>query len=441
MFCVKCGAENANGAKFCISCGAPMESGKAPAVDVAAGVKKVKSLPKAVLIGVPTAIIALIVFICVMVKIGNTINLNDYVVVEFSGYDGYGHAEARIDWEAIEKKYGKKIKFTSYAKKEFGEWISFITPMEVLSDSIDVELDKYKELANADTVTYTFKLYEDEEGALAKYFNIKLKYKEGNKTVEGLKDVEKFDAFSKLEVKFTGVAPFAGVEYSYKGSELSENAFRCDKYGYWNLTTGDKIKFTIDEGYIISCIEKYGLAPKETEKEYTVSGLNEYVTKVSQLDDTIKNTLKAKLEEYYNGKSFYEDEKLVAFEYVGDVVLSPKTDLSWRYTPSNYVFLVYKVTIRNHYKNYDQENTFYWYGRFEDVEIKADGTIECMKLDEWSQVGDDWSQVGNRVTIHSGEYSWFWEQTWSYYGYESVDDMYEKIVNENPDYSIDTNIK
>ena len=140
MFCGKCGVENENGAKFCKGCGAPLSSentakenngvamGNATAkanVDIKASlgpaIEKIKSLPKWAMAAIPVAVIALIVLICVLVNSGKTIDLNDYLIVEFSGYDGYGKARVDIDWDAIEKKYGSKAKFTSEVKKKFGD--------------------------------------------------------------------------------------------------------------------------------------------------------------------------------------------------------------------------------------------------------------------------------------------------------------------------------
>ena len=38
-----------------------------------------------------------------------TINLNDYLTVEVTGFDGYGEAYAEIDWDAFEEKYVRGI--------------------------------------------------------------------------------------------------------------------------------------------------------------------------------------------------------------------------------------------------------------------------------------------------------------------------------------------
>ena len=449
MFCGKCGAENENGAKFCKGCGAPLSSentakenngvamGNATAkanVDIKASlgpaIEKIKSLPKWAMAAIPVAVIALIVLICVLVNSGKTIDLNDYLIVEFSGYDGYGKARVDIDWDAIEKKYGSKAKFTSEAKKKFGDWFEGESPIEVLSECVYVELDKTSKLSNGDEVKIKFEF--DEDFNVAKYLNLKLKYKDTSKKVEGLKEVGKFDAFAKLSIEYSGVAPFAYMNLSYTGTELPDYAFECETRS--ELKNGDKIKITINDDYIINCIEQFGVAPQEMEKEYTVSGLQSFLTKVSDLDEAIKNKLKSKAEEYYNAKNRDEDEEeLKSLEYVGECLLTPKSESFWGST-SNYLYLVYKVTIRNHYESYDQENVYYWYARFSNVLIDEDGKIEC--TDDSLREPDDY------VNIKSGVYSWFWEHSWSYYGYETIDALYKAVITNNADsYSGDSNIK
>ena len=120
MFCGKCGTENANGAKFCKSCGQSLKMGnerrdqknvtygesvtaknEESSLDVSRLVEKVKSIPKKFIVGGCVAVVALIIFICIAINSGKTINLNDYLSIDVSRYDGYGNAEVHIDWAAI----------------------------------------------------------------------------------------------------------------------------------------------------------------------------------------------------------------------------------------------------------------------------------------------------------------------------------------------------
>ena len=46
-------------------------------------------------------IIAIVVIAIVAINAGKTINLDKYLTIEASGYDGYGNAKVTIDWDAI----------------------------------------------------------------------------------------------------------------------------------------------------------------------------------------------------------------------------------------------------------------------------------------------------------------------------------------------------
>ena len=211
MLCNNCGAENDKGAKFCQKCGSPLRDGmnqgeKTFYPEPAGGknaasefIDKMKALPKKVLLGAGAAIIVMIVIICAAVNSGKTINLNKYLTVETTGYNGYGTANAAIDWDAIEEKYGSKLSFTSEAKKEYGEFLGYITPIEVMKEYISVDLDERSRLSNGTTITCTWNVNEH----LMDLMKCRIKYTNDSHTVSGLTKVGTFDAFADLKVEFS----------------------------------------------------------------------------------------------------------------------------------------------------------------------------------------------------------------------------------------------
>ena len=104
MFCVHCGAQQEDGAKFCTSCGKPLDT-EAPqaahqpqaapqpqegpvAVEAPPAPKqvnplvaKLKALPKWVYAAVVGGIAVIVAAILIVVNITSTINLNDFVTV------------------------------------------------------------------------------------------------------------------------------------------------------------------------------------------------------------------------------------------------------------------------------------------------------------------------------------------------------------------------
>ena len=131
MRCKNCGSMNSDGAKFCESCGATIESVNVQQNQIVTGLKassigniseSLKKLPKNLIFGIAGGIAAFLIILIFVFSMNSNkvIDLNKYIIFETSGYDGYGKSSINIDWEKIEKDYGKKIKYSSKGKKEYG---------------------------------------------------------------------------------------------------------------------------------------------------------------------------------------------------------------------------------------------------------------------------------------------------------------------------------
>ena len=135
MFCPKCGTEITEGV-FCPKCGtkiaeevktenqpipqmaASEQENTQPQKPVQTNEKK-KAPVNAKMIGIIGAAFAALLLVLIVVCTHKpTINLNKYVTVEFEGYETLGKATATVDWNAIEEKYGKKIKVNKSALKK-----------------------------------------------------------------------------------------------------------------------------------------------------------------------------------------------------------------------------------------------------------------------------------------------------------------------------------
>lgn len=364
MFCKKCGAENDNGAKFCKSCGAPLDSNgddhrvegssssssenqdKTPLSANAAIsnlAEKSKKLSKKALIGICGAVVAIIAIIVIASNAGKTINLNDYVTVEATGYDGYGTASISIDWDAIEKKYGKKIAYTSASKKTLGGFSSLMTPLDTLEASVSVQLDQDRNLSNGDTINYSWSVVDD----ISKVIKCKLKYKDGTYTVSELEKLDTFDAFADVEVTFSGISPNGQAAITYNGSDLSSYDFRCDKTS--GLKNDDKITVSLSNTDMEDYATILGKIPAATSKIYTVSGLQEYVTSYADITDTfIENTKKEAEDTIYSyaASHFSKTSALNNLEYAGYIYNCLKDDRGLN-SVHNALYLIYKGDVSN----------------------------------------------------------------------------------------------
>ena len=231
MKCSKCGAENQIGAKFCKECGnllkeeTSQEEVKISNENKVSFIDKIKTLPKKVIIGIIVGIVAIIAIVCVT-NAAPTINFDNYLTVETSGYDGYGEAYVSIDWDSIEQKYGNKLKYSNSAKSEFGDLLGYSSAFEALKYDVNAYVENSRNLSNGDELNIIWNVNDND---ITKYINCKIKY--GNKTftVSGLEEANKVDLFKGLEnslIKFEGRNGNAYLVFNGEledGTEITRN--------------------------------------------------------------------------------------------------------------------------------------------------------------------------------------------------------------------------
>lgn len=388
MFCAKCGEKNADDAKFCQKCGAPLSSDGSRAAgnanaDVAsanrepvnaapvdsepvkpasdnpgqapAGVKKDQG--KIIALACAAAVLLIAVVIVVGVIAANasrTVNLNKYLEITVSGYDGYGNASVSIDWAGIEEKYGKKLSFTGKAKKEFKQLLESMQPIDTLRASVGISLDKYSGLTNGDSVSYTWNIDEEE---LGKYLKCKVKYTDDTYEIDGLTEVEKFDPFLDLEVTFTGIAPNGYAEYRYSGTDYFN--FSCDKYG--GLKNGDTVTYSLDRRDMEYYINNYGKIPEKLDNAYTVSGLPEYIDEYADLTEEFIGTLKSESEDTIlaNVASRYgQNYAMNNLAFAGYALLSKKDSTIYG-GENNVIYMIYTGTVSSSEEKFSPTKVFY----------------------------------------------------------------------------------
>ena len=232
------------------------------------------------------ALVVTIIIICVVVNSQKTINLNDYVVITESGYNGSGKISLKIDWDAIKKDHGDDIAFTKLAKDEADFMIGYMSPTDALAWYIEVTSDNASGLSNGDVVGYTFKVNKEWED----YVDCKIKYSKSSYKVKNLEEIETYDAFADLEVVFSGNNGEGVADFTYSGEMLSEYSFSIDKES--ELSNGDVVTITILENAIESSVSRYEKAPAESEKKYTVAGLSEPIKSLKEISDAQMEELK-----------------------------------------------------------------------------------------------------------------------------------------------------
>ncbi|MBE6014821.1 MAG: zinc-ribbon domain-containing protein [Lachnospiraceae bacterium] len=411
MFCAKCGAENMADAKFCEKCGEPLMavpnaegviSKSASGSGVTSGqsfVNTLKSVPLKIWIGGGVALVAIIVAIVVLLINATTVDFSKYVVVETSGYNGYGKATVKIDWETLEREHGKDLSFTPEAQYA----ISSDNPVVVAKRYVKVKAERTSELSNGDVINYEFDVRDD----FYKFIGGRVKFSAGTYTVNNLQQAETIDVFKDLNVEFTGTSPNGRAKYTYNGSESI--SFRIDKRT--GLKNGDTITVTLSISNPESFAKKYGKLPAETSKTYTVSGLAEGMTSFSGVSETalakFKKEAEDKIASQVAGRSNYSVANL---EYVGYYFLTKKENSS---ANNNQLFIVYSGDLSHSEGKFTTTKVFFPV-QFTNV-LKGDG-------DEYKYNSNLYIKGNTRL-----------ESSYSTNGFKEGAEMYKSIITENRD--------
>lgn len=373
MFCGNCGKELDKDSCFCQYCGTQQESNSRVNLKMENPLKKI---PKKYL-GICVAAIVVVALFCLYLanrKI--VIDLNEYVVVRFEGYDTMGDAVAYFDDEAFEEDYGEKIKCI---KENF--MARYSNPAEYIADYyVSGSLDNTHYLSNGNEVVYH---WECQEELVSEYFNCKLKCDDLKIKVEGLKEIVPFDPFENVEVTFEGISSTGVANLEVKSEVGMYDWLEYDVTPSNNLRNGDevtvKVNISMWAGAPIDeyCISEYGQYPETHEKKYTVSGLGEYITSLEQVSEDIMESMKTQaekelketVEDYWS-----EHEKLEGMTYLGCYFLTSKDPE--KTGTHNVMRLVYKVDGSDNYPEEDfyQKYEFYYDVMFEDLKVAADGT-------------------------------------------------------------------
>lgn len=434
MICTHCGKEIQNGITFCPYCGSAVNNAKE-------NTKMKKRNPAKVL--VPIAAVA-------VVAAGGwafanrtpTIDVSKYMTLSADGYNTVGKLNISFDTEKLEKDYGKQIatRFKKQMKNLKDDTYGLSSLTASLYDGYEADLfaetcatgsaDKTKGLSNGDVVTYT---WDDNSDEAEEAFGVKVKYTDITYTVSGLASVNTFDAFDGVDVEFSGISPDgrATVNSLPTAAEAQGLYYTLDENS--GLSNGDTVTLTVHSNRddFSDCIDKYGAMPQATEKTFTVAGLNEYVTSADTLSDSVLVSLQNQAEDVfksYAAQRFSNGQTFKGMTYLGNYILTPKNKDSWG--DKDRIVLAYQVTVHHDYTSelnttYDADDSFFWYITFNNVSKDANDNIASGL--------NDYDTPTTFVKIDSGVQKYSFSsstETWEYYGYASLDSLYNAAVNQ-----------
>lgn len=354
------------------------------------------------------------------------VELSEYIEVKFSGCEGAGKARLVFDQERFLADYSDKLKLSKVGYDLVGADMDGVSPAEYFvkgiqdivylgawhnGDEISVELD-----------VCTSDAYE------RSYYNYILEDKSFEVTVSGLDDTPTFDPFEHVNVSFSGLKGSGRPETSFKKSCPFADQVEIVVKPSCDLSEGDIVTVYLAKDPHCTDEEVYGAIPATTEKEYVVSGLQDYYRSYDEIPKT-------DLEEMVNrGKELVVDTiecrmdidmDVVDVSYMGSVFLAEKDVDDLPYL-NNYLACIFKVTV-DVKQNDIGEVTYYTYQSFLNLyNSKIDYPNADIFLVDEIRAGYEIKRGSTIVTE---------------FGFRSIDELCEVLMKENSSRFINIGVK
>ena len=295
------------------------------------------------------------------------INAEDFLDVSYAGFNGEGYMDPEPQFSEMRKQMIAVLNDSKYEGEVTKDQITrFIDTIEYVSDKGDMDL------SNGDTVN--FKVNYNEEAAEA--LKIEIENSEWSETVEGLKEYKTIDPFEYVEPVFEGMAPNAKASLDKKevDKRIGTLRYRFDRDE--KLSQGEKVILSCISNEELLKLNGYILSTKE--KEYTVEGMDYYISSPSDLSEDVLSRMKEvelnRLNEYIKHWEEVKDEseRFYASEpkYLGSAVM---VDNQTRW---NQVIIVYSIDWTPGPENDSEPGTTYYPFRFKNVISHSDGIVD-----------------------------------------------------------------
>ena len=371
------------------------------------------------------AVVVLVLLIALLAGGRKTLDMKDYVQVNFYGLNEKGRGELVVDYSAMVQDLPEKkgeVSQKDAISAVFGDLADSIGNRALIESAVRCELDKSSGLSNGDKVTVNIQVNDDR----CKELGIKIKEKPLAFSVEGLKEVETFDAFADITVMFDGVSPnaTARVLNNSKDETCMYYYYSLDKNS--GLAVGDTVTVSISEDNIDAVAEETGKVPAEMEKQFTVEGVSSHASELSQISDAALTDMQKEATDTLTAhvaRNWDDSESLESMDYLGSYLLTRKPNSSARY--QNLLYMVHEVSYGNNYDGADMHMKYYYYTVFTNVVVHSDGSIS------WD--GYDTADNYYRFDVNG--------HTFYVYGYETLAELFKDCVTTRIDnYTYDSSV-
>lgn len=318
-----------------------------------------------------TAVVVAVMGLTIISTMDKRVAVDECVVVNVEGYNTLGYVySCSID----ENAFTKKVLGSDSQELDAEE----ISKVYALVRGINLSADNETNLSNGDEIVVNIS-YDNE---IAHEYGIKLTGDTYTFKVSGLEELQDYNLFEDLEVYFSGVEPNVKVYYEVNNDMIDYSLFTVDKTD--GLKNGDIVTIT----YIGSETDLawYGYRITKLSEQYTCEGVATYVTKATDLEDSIfdkmKNDAKDCIETYFANN--YEEISCENLSYCGNYVLTGKHD-----SDGNIVYIIYSgqvaskeqievwnedLGIYEYISSFETQTVYFPIG-FNDVIVNTDKTV------------------------------------------------------------------
>ena len=146
------------------------------------------TIDKNILWGIIISVLAVLFVIIAANSRVSSININDYVSVEYEGINGDGTAVASFDTDAFEEALGSRINFkgSDSDRASLSKTASDASDAALFAEAIvGGELEPSEGLSNGDEITWT---WDVDDAAAKQLFKVAPEYEDVQFTVEGLEE-------------------------------------------------------------------------------------------------------------------------------------------------------------------------------------------------------------------------------------------------------------
>lgn len=357
------------------------------------------------------------------------VNLDKYVRVNYTGFDGYGSVAIEMDWDSLIDECGDKIKLTKAAQElsdENSEEETFSILKECIKCSLPAECYKKQgSFSNGDKFSLEWSITDEfSESFDTEFVTTVKKYK-----VKGLKKIEKIDGFENLSISFVGIEPEGEAILDAEEAPLPESAYHLSfDTGFSN---GDIITVLIDKQSALLYAEENGKYPKTLTTQVTVEGLSSYATTVNDFSENALKEMQDMAEDDLESWQAAWLEEDTTITCCGNCFLTKDDDKFEMYNyllVENWIYFIFKIELEHN----DSPITYYSYMGYGNMGITPEGDVDWYN-ERYSYPGyDGISDHRVSFTLENGE-------TCSYYGYEKPEEIVD-LLSDTVGYIFENNV-